>query len=212
MWRSAAVATLLIALVARPMDAQRVELSVALSADTLVDGRTMRFPRLQTTGLLAGRWGQALRNSLPLRLHYQIEIWRSREGWFDQYERMVEWGVVVRHEALFDQYTVTSPQARGAAEVTLPTWQALEEYLASENLVLARPTGRGTYYFHVKLTVTTLSQADLDELERFVRGEAAAAERDRRPSGRSALWFLLRMTGGLQSETVERRSEKFVVR
>ena len=195
-----------------PAAGQRVELQVALTADTVVEGRQIRLPKVRTLNLLSGRWGQALRNALPLRLTYQIEIWRSRDGWIDQYERTVEWGVVIRHEALFDQYTVTTPQARGgAAEVSLATWEALDRHLSREALILARPGGRGTYYFHVRLEVTTLSRADLDELERFVRGEGTATDRERNTTSRSVLQFLMRMTGGLQSERVEQRTEKFVV-
>ncbi|MDZ4672890.1 MAG: DUF4390 domain-containing protein [Gemmatimonadota bacterium] len=203
---------IVVALAAHPVAAQRVELQVTLSNDTLVDGRLIRLPQVRTLNLLAGRWGQALRNSLPLRLSYQIEIWRSRDGWIDQYEKTVEWGIVVRHEALFDQYTVTTPRARGAPEVSLATWEALDRYLSRERLILARPGGRGTYYFHVRLEVTTLSEDDLEELERFVRGEGTDPDRDRNPANRSVLQFLMRMTGGLQSERVEQRTEKFVVR
>ena len=117
----------------------------------------------------------------------------------------------IRHEALFDQYTVTTPRAQGAAEVSLATWEALDRHLSREALILARPGGRGTYYFHVRLEVTTLSTADLDELERFVRGESTTTDRERNPTSRSVLQFLMRMTGGLQSERVEQRTEKFVV-
>jgi len=200
-----------LAVTAVPAAAQRVELRVALTPDTLVDGRQIRLPKVRTLNLLSGRWGQALQNSLPLRLSYQIEIWRSRDGWIDQYERTVEWGVVIRHEALFDQYTVTTPRAQGATEVSLATWEALDRHLSREALILARPGGRGTYYFHVRLEVTTLSTADLDELERFVRGEGTTTDRERNPASRSVLQFLMRMTGGLQSERVEQRTEKFVV-
>ncbi len=206
---------LLLALLPAGASAQRVTLEVALTPDTLVNGRTMRLPRVRTQNLLDGRWGQALRNSLPLRLQFEIEIWQSRDGWIDRYERSVEWGVVIRHEALFDQYTVTLPQARGAQEVTLPTWEALQRYFDREILILSRPASRGTYYYHVTLVITTLSEEDLDELERFVRGEetvGAGRERERETSGRGTIRFLLRMTGGLPSETVERRTEKFVVR
>jgi hypothetical protein len=201
----------LVLLAPAPVAAQRVVLEVGLTADTLVEGRMIRLPTIRTLNLLSGRWGQALRNSYPLRLTYQIQIWRSRDGWIDDYERTVEWGVVVRHEALFDQYTVITPQARNASEVSLATWEALDAHLSRQNLILARPGGRGTYYFHVRLEITTLSAADMDEFERFVRGEGTSTDRTRNTTGRNIMQFLMRMTGGLQSETVERRTEKFVV-
>jgi len=206
------LAVLTLALLPAAGQAQRVNLGVRLTPDTLVSGRMMRLPVVQTRQLLAGRWGEALRRSFPLRLQYRIEIWRSREGWIDQLERTVEWGLVVRHEALFDQYTVTHPAALGVQEVILPTWDALEQYLNKDQVILARPGGRATYYFHVQLVIMTLSDADVDELERFVRGEPTEPDRERAPSTRAFLRFILRATGGLQTETVDARTGKFVVR
>ncbi len=109
--------------------AQRVGLEVTLTADTTVGGRQMRLPKVRTQNLLAGRWGQAVRNALPLRLRFELEVWRSRDSWIDQFERAVVWEVVIRHEVLFDQYTVTQRVAGGTREITLASWEALEGYL-----------------------------------------------------------------------------------
>lgn len=194
--------------------AQRVGLEVTLTADTSVGGRQMRLPKVRTQNLLAGRWGQAVRNALPLRLRFELEVWRSRDSWIDQFERTVSWEIVIRHEVLFDHYTVTQRVAGGTQEITLASWEALEGYLNTANLILARPAGRGTYYYAVTLVVTTLSEEDLAELERFVQGEAVGSDRERRrgTSGQAGIRFLLRMTGGLPSETIEQRTERFVVR
>jgi hypothetical protein len=193
--------------------AQRVGLEVTLSADTLVDGRTLRLPTIKLTDLLDdGRWGNALRTSLPLRLQFELEIWRSRDGWIDQFERALAFEVLIRHEALFDHYTVTQRQAGGAREQVLASWEALEQYLAGGYKLIVRPSTTGTYYYVAKVMITTLSEADLDELERFVQGRAPA-EAERRGQGRVGLMrFLLRMTGGLPVQTLETRSGRVVVR
>ena len=47
-----------------------------------------RAPIVQSRDLLGDdRWVSALRSGLPVRLHYRLEVWRSREGWFDNFER-----------------------------------------------------------------------------------------------------------------------------
>jgi len=195
--------------------AQRVSLEVRLSSDTTVDGRRVRLPEVRTVNLLRdSRWEQSLRNSLPLRLQFTVEVWRSRDSWIDQFERASQWEVVIRHEALFDQYSVAQRTAGGTQESTFPTWEAIEIHFNSWNRIITRPATTGTYYYTVKLTISTLSEADLDELERYLQGQAVnEAERERqRGSGQAWVRFLLRMAGALPSQTLERRSPRFEVR
>lgn len=193
--------------------AQRVSLEIGLSADTLVSGRTLRLPQVRLAGLLTdGRWGQALRNSLPLRLQFELEIWRSRDGWIDQYERTLAWEMLIRHEALFDHYTVTHRQAGGAQEFVLASWEALGQYLDRGNTIIVRPSGSGTYYYVAKVLITTLSEADIEELERFVQGRAPPDPERRGQGGLGVVRFLMRMTGGLPVQTLEARSGRVVVR
>ena len=194
--------------------AQRVAVELSLSRDTLLDGRNLKLQIIRVRNLLTdSRWSDALRNSLPLRMQFQLETWRSRDTWVDQYEGASEWEVVVRHEALFDQYTVTIRTSGGARETTYPTWEALEAALALPNLIRTRPSGTGTYYYSVTLTISTLDRDDLEELERYLRGETVRPdERDRGGARRSGIRLLLGMTGGLPRDVLERRSAKFVVR
>lgn len=195
--------------------AQRVSLEVRLAADTTINGRRFRLPEVRTANLLRdSRWEQSLRNSLPLRVQFTVEIWRSRDSWIDQFERAYQWEVVVRHEALFDQYSVAQRMAGGTSESTFPTWEALEIHLDSWNRIITRPASTGTYYYTVKLTISTLSEADLDELERYLQGQAVSeVERERqRSSGQAWVRFLLRMAGALPTQTLERRSPRFEVR
>ena len=77
------------------------------------------------------------------------------------------------------------------------------------------PRERGTYYYQVLLTLTTLSDSDLAELERFLRGDlgGAAAGQDGVGDalGRGARRLLLRLAG-LPSLRLDGRSERFEVR
>src|SRR5204863_72256 len=64
-------------------------------------------PRVQTTALLAdGRFVGLMRSGFPLRLHYRLELWRSRSGWFDQYITEAPWDAVARHDPLADDFVL----------------------------------------------------------------------------------------------------------
>ena len=90
---------------------QAVRLTVRLAADSTPAGS--RAPVVRSENLLGdGRWLSALRSGLPVRLHYRVEVWRSRGGWFDAFERQAEWDVVLRHEPLLDQYTAAHARRR----------------------------------------------------------------------------------------------------
>ena len=105
---TALAAACLLAPAARPahaQDARPVRLTIRLTPDSAGSGA--RAPIVRSENLLAdGRWLSALRSGLPVRLHYAVEVWRSRGGWFDVFERQAEWDVVIRHEPLLDQFTV----------------------------------------------------------------------------------------------------------
>jgi len=55
--------------------------------------------RVQAHGLLDdGRFLDLMRSGFPLRLHFRLELWRDRSGWFDKFLTGVEWDAVARHD------------------------------------------------------------------------------------------------------------------
>jgi hypothetical protein len=191
-----------------------VRLGIRLSADSTVQGA--RVPVVRSENLLAdGRWLSTLRSGLPVRLHYRLEIWRSRGGWLDLLTRQTEWDVVVRHEPLLDQYTLLTLFANRAQERRYATVDALSAALAFAYQVNVRPSNAGRYYYTAVLEVSTLSDSDLDELERFLDGELGDVAQGRGnlgdALGRGATRFLLRLAG-LPSLRLEARSDGFEVR
>jgi hypothetical protein len=196
-------------------DAGPIRLHVTLTQDSSVRGA--RAPVVRSENLLGGesRWLDALRSGLPVRLHYRVEMWRSREGWFDTFSRQVEWDVVVRHEPLLDQYTLLTLVGARRQERRYATLDALGAALAFAYQVSVRPEEAGGYYYAVSLQVSTLSDSDLDELERFLAGDlgngATGSEGIGDAVGRGATRFLLRLAG-LPSLRLEARSERFAVR
>jgi hypothetical protein len=213
-----ALGAMLAAALASRLTAQEsppVRLHVSLAADSSQTGA--RAPVVRSENLLAGdsRWLDALRSGLPVRLHYRVEIWRSRDGWFDMFARQAEWDVLVRHEPLLDQYTLFTFVGAARQERRYATLDALGAALAFAYQVSMRPPEEGRYYYAASLQVSTLSDSDLDELERFLAGdlepEVQGDENLGDALGRGATRFLLRLAG-LPSLRLEARSAQFVVR
>jgi hypothetical protein len=196
-------------------DSGDVRLRVALTADSTPSGS--RTPIVRSENMLGGnsRWLSALRSGLPVRLHYRVEVWRSRGAWFDTFERQAEWDLLVRHEPLLDQYTLLTFVGAARQERRYATIDALGAALAFAYQVNVRPTEEGRYYYTASLQVSTLSDSDLDELERFLAGDLGRGE-ERGENlgdalGREATRFLLRLAG-LPSLRLEARSPHFSVR
>jgi hypothetical protein len=150
-----------------------------------------------------------------VRLHYRVEVWRSRDGWFDNFDRQVEWDVVVRHEPLLDQYTLLTLVGPRRQERRYATLDALGAALAFAYQVNVRPNEQGSYYYAASLQVSTLSDSDLDELERFLAGDLGQTDQSGEgfgdALGRGTTRFLLRLAG-LPSLRLEARSPRFLVR
>jgi hypothetical protein len=200
---------------AAAQDTGDVRLHITLAGDSAPTGS--RAPVVRSENLLGttSRWLTALRSGLPVRLHYRVEVWRSRGAWFDTFERQAEWDVLIRHEPLLDQYTLVTFVGAARQERRYATIDALGAALAFAYQVNVRPAAAGRYYYAASLQVTTLSDSDLDELERFLAGDMGrAAERNGNLGdalGREATRFLLRLAG-LPSLRLEARSQPFSVR
>jgi hypothetical protein len=192
----------------------RVRLEVSLARDSTPQGS--RNPVVRSPGLLADdRWIGALRSGLPVRLHYRVEVWQTREGWFDLLDRQTEWDVVVQHEPLLDQYTLLTVTGNRVQERRYATVDALSAALAFSYQVNVRPTERGRYYYAASVELSTLSDSDLDELERFLEGDLPGVAQGREgigeALGRGATRILLRLAG-LPSLRLEGRTGGFDVR
>jgi hypothetical protein len=210
-----ALSTLVGVTVSRPMAAQDgVRLHVTLAQDSAPSGA--KAPIVRSENMIGGnsRWLSALRSGLPVRLHYRVEVWRSRDGWFDTFARQAGWDVLVQHEPLLDQYTLLTFVGAARQERRYATLDALGAALAFAYQVNVRPTEKGRYYYAASLQVSTLSDSDLDELERFLAGDlgrGGGGDNLGDALGRGATRFLLRLAG-LPSLRLEARSERFEVR
>jgi hypothetical protein len=200
---------------ARQVRAQDTTAAVELDIDLspAANGSGAREPIVITRNLLEDTpWLSTLREGLPVRLQYRLEVWRSREGWFDVLDRQIEWTVVVRHEPLLDQFSVIRLlPPKQMRENTYATPGALASALSVPYKLQLAPKEPGRYYYAASLAVSTLSDSDMDQLERVLRGEldpgngggASLAQRVRR--------LVLRLAG-LPTLNLSARSEGFEVR
>lgn len=201
---------LVFTLLPAPLLAQRVKLEVAASEP---GPNGARRPILRTPGILRDqRWLESLQSSFPLRLQFQVEIWRVRTDWFDALERSFEWEVVVQYYPLTDEYAKS--EAWGGAlrrQSRFSTLQELELDLERGNQIGIAPAVIGEYYFTATLRIRTLSDEEMEDLERFLQGNPTQEERERGSVlSRAARRMLLRF-GGLPFEELEARSARFVV-
>ena len=172
-------------------------------------------PRVRAVGVLDdARLRDLLRSGFPTRLHFRVELWDTG-GWIDDLEGSAEWDVVVRFDPLDASYQL----ARVVGErVTL-----LGRYreLAQAQAALERPyvpairvprLGR-RYYYSARVDVAPMQVSDLDEVERWLRGELRPAVRgERNPGtalGRGIGQLLVRLIGG-EGRQLEVRSGTFV--
>ena len=190
-------------------DTTTVQLEVRLSGDSL---SATRDPVIRTRNLLADTpWLATLREGLPVRLAYRLEVWRIRPGWLDALERQVEWAVVVRHEPLLDQFSVVRllPPNR-VQQNRYATPGALAAALGRGYQFQVTPAEPGRYYYVVALTVTTLSDSDLEEFERMLKGELSDGGEGGNNLAKRARRLVLRLAG-LPTLDLSAESERFEV-
>jgi len=206
------ILALVLVLNSPPLAAQGVGLEVTLAPDSTGGGRD---PIVRASHLLTDRrWGSVLHSGFPVRLHFRVELWRDRDAWFDNLRRQVEWDVIVRREPLLDQYTVSTIAPATVGERRYASLEALGRALGYAYRITIRPTTSGEYYYAGILEIATLSDSDIEELDRFLRGDLGAAAGGGETMGdalsRGARRLLLKL-GGLPSLRLETRSERFRV-
>lgn len=166
--------------------------------------------RLRLGDLLQeGGLREALESGLPIRILVQAQLWKDR--FFDSQEGSAEWRASVRHDPLDRTYRV---QAGGSPsmDVTLETLEQARLTLQQSFDLPLRPREDGVYYYLVRVELETLSLSDLEELQRWLRGELGPAVRgDSDVEGAVARGFrrLFARVLGLPTRRVDLRSSTF---
>jgi hypothetical protein len=198
--------------------ALRAQRPAALELQLPADGaRLAEGPLVRGIGVLSNpELRDLLRNGFPARLRYRVELW-SVGGVVNDLERAVEWNVVVRHDPLDGSYRVS--RFAGDRVAQLGRYSEFRDAQAAVERTFRAPItprrrGR-SYYYAALLEVETLSLSDLDELERWLKGELRPAVRGRRNPGtaltRGMRTLVVRLLGG-ESRRYEVRSPTFAPR
>jgi hypothetical protein len=151
--------------------------------------------------LSEGKARELLVNGFAAQMKFRLELWRVG-GFFDNLENSTPWDVLVRYDAYAKTYQIATRGVR-ATEVSeaFPTMEAAETALEKAVPVQLAPSRKGeSYYYNVVVDVESMSVSDLDELQRWLRGDLQPVVRGKRDpvsALRRGLGTLLsRMLGG----------------
>jgi hypothetical protein len=201
--RAIAVAALLSLSAVTPVTAQ----SLSIAADPSLGHRGV----LRVQNILADdELEEAVRSGLPLRVRFKVELWR--DAVFDDLISTEQWTAVLTYDALSERYVVrTRNDARARV---FPDFAAARTVIESAYVVSLRPNGRGRFYFTGSADIETLSLSDLEELERWLKGELQPAVSGERSIpgaiGQGARRLFIRVLS-LPERRLEARSDRFRV-
>ena len=159
-------------------------------------------PSVSSAGLLSdASMRDLLTNGFPARLHYRLERWVAGR-WFDDIKAAFEWDVIVKYDVLGKKYQVVrvvNKKAESLGEyLVVDEAEAAAEAAYQVAISLPRKGQRG--YYNLLLDVETLSLSDLDEVERWLKGELKPAVSGKKNPGtalgRGVRTLVVRLLGG----------------
>lgn len=154
---------------------------------------------------------RALHSGLPLRIRIVAALWK--DGFFDSEKGRAEWRASVVYDPLEARYRV-STGASEVAEMIADSLPDVRSALRERFSMPLRPQEAGRFYYLGQVEVETLSLSDLEELQRWLRGDLAPAVAGERrvesAVGRGVRRALVRMLG-LPARRFRVRTETFEV-
>jgi hypothetical protein len=169
--------------------------------------------RLQLGDILAGgTLRDVVRGGIPLRLRVTVELWHDRR-FFDELTGSQAWSTVLFYEPLEETFAL---RESGSAPLRrFQSYEAAAAYLERTYSLALRPARPGGYYYIARADIETLSLSDLQELERWLRGELRPAVGGESPVGSALADGVRRLfvrVLGMPSRRFEARSARFDVR
>jgi hypothetical protein len=185
--------------IAAPLNAQKVRLEVGLPGQPALADEP---PAVSSAGLLAdASMRDLLANGVPARLHYRLERWASGR-WFDDLKAAFEWDVILKYDVLGKKYQVVrvvnkKAESLGEYPVVADAEGAAE---APYKVAIPLPKKGERGYYNLLLDVETLSLSDLDEVQRWLKGELKPAVSGKKNPGtalgRGVQTLVVRLLGG----------------
>ncbi len=182
-----------------------VEIQLPTSSRLTAEGPLVRAREILADPYLR----ELLESGFPARLHYRVELWADGRI-FDELQRSAEWDVIVRFRGVEQTFEVI--QVVGTRPLSLGAFTRIEEADAAVSrpvrVPLRAPTEERRFYYLVSLEVEALSVSDLDEVNRWLRGDLSPAVRGERNAGsaitRGVRSLATRLLGGERREYSER--------
>ncbi|HEX6943882.1 MAG TPA: DUF4390 domain-containing protein [Gemmatimonadaceae bacterium] len=158
-----------------------------------------------------------LESGFPARLHFRVELWSAGRV-FDALTSSEEWDLFVYYEALGKKYRVVRVERDGDAITSAGQFNTFDDMIDEverpQRVHIKAPAQRSRQYYIGVLDVESLSLTDLDEVERWLRGELQPAVRgDGNPGtalGRGIRRVFVRLLGA-ERRNLQARSRTFVV-
>ncbi len=180
-------------------------LSVELRRDS---AGALRPPLVRARGWFDQVFEGALRNGFPVRFSFRLTLWRDA-ALFDRLDREASWDAVVLLDPLTNSYELIRSDG-SIRSFTRPADVAAA--LATPYAVDLLPTRSGRHYYTASLIVESLSVSELEEVERWLRGDLGRALTERGDVGnalsRGARLALIRLSG-LPRRVSETRTPTF---
>ncbi len=192
-------------------EAQKPQLMLVIpgQSELAAERPSVRSASLITDGAML----DLIRNGFPAHLHYKLERW-STGGFFNDVTAEAEWDAVVRYDALskvFQVFRVVGKKTTALGNFT--------DISGAESAIdapfpapISLPKRGKKAYYNLILDVETLSLTELDEVERWLRGELKPAVRGQKNPGtavgRGVRTVMVRLLGG-EKRRYETRSGTF---
>jgi hypothetical protein len=165
--------------------------------------------------LTSARMRENVAAGFPANFHFRVELW-SEGGVFDKFERRVEYDVLVRYIALEKAYEVVLVE-KDRPPFSLGKFASVDDAERAvgrpRRVPITAPANRRVMYYQVTLEADNLKISDLDDLNRWLRGEVQPAFSGDRNAGtavsRALRSVVTRVLGGGTREYGPVTSAKF---
>jgi hypothetical protein len=156
-------------------------IDIQLAAPTV---RLAEGPLVRVAGVLDRReLRDLLEHNFPLRLRFRTELW-SAGRWFDDVRGTSEWELVIRRDPLDHSYQVVRLVGEQATLIgEFGRRQDAVEAAERPYRVPLLPRQGARQYYTAMVEIEAMSLSDLDEVERWLRGELRPAVRGQRNPG-----------------------------
>lgn len=153
---------------APPDSARAAGPRIRVTLERAPDG-TLRPPVVRAVSPLAGgTFGAALHDGFPVRYRFRLELRHSVRILPDRLDRQAEWDAVVLLDPVTNEYQLLRS---GGTEEHFTTERAVDRALATPFAVDLLPGGPGQFYYVATMEIESLQLSELDEVERWLRGE-----------------------------------------